>query len=1222
MTKDSKKKFSPTAPNNGISISKDQSLLKRPTLAYFSCAPGGSSLHEKWQMWKGISEAAQEQGANLLYVAGEEFENFSQSILYKLIDTSHIDGIIIWNSFFGPHSDPGKIEEFIERYRPLPVVSIELPLRNCANLLVDNRQGIRILLTHLIEDHGYKKIAFLNRKGDHSSDERQAAFEEAMAEYDLDPTLVGDLGSLLARGLRPGTDFQAIVAHYDEAAGQAITKLKKMGVRVPEEVAVTGVNDGMEARGSMPPLTTLRLPFRAMGDQAVRTLLEQIRGEKLPKDKIFPIAPILRRSCGCVEPIAERAVTGFIQRPARTRDEDLKSQRDVIAVNIAHGMGNAAEVQAMKWSHAIFDIFTTELDRHKKNGAAPVKSNTYLMGLHTVLQEAIDEGVNVSRWHEALTNLRRDTLPFLCDQDLFVAEDLWQQARVLIGQIAVRSEVNHGLRAARREDVLRSIEAQLLIAFDFQELLNILIQGFSRLELDNLYIVLYENASLDLDGTTHMSSDVPEWGNLILAYENEKNQLSNPEGIRFNTREILPQGWLQREQPSSLLMESLHLGDEKIGYVIFRAEPPEDALYCDVFPALGIQLSSAVKGVLLRQKLQEALQQAEEANQLKSRFLSMVSHELRTPLNLIVGLSEMAMRQKSRGKTSTEVLHKYLEQIYVSGQHLDRLIRDVLDLASSQVGQMNLMNQSFDLLRVLKDAAGMGQQLAEQKKLGFKAEIPDQLPKVWGDKTRIRQILLNLLSNAVKFTAHGEIVFLVSQRENDILIAVKDTGLGIAKDEQEIIFDEFHQTNRTMARGYGGIGLGLAITRRLVEMHGGKIWVESAGAVGSGSTFVFTLPYNEQLAPDETLPIESRESTVLILTHEPGGVNELILHLRRSGFEVEESLLDENEDVLESLIASPPGAVVLDLTPATEQGWAIIKRLKENPSTQDIPVLFFSLMAERETGVVLEMDYLTKPIGTEQLVKALHRHGLRSIGKSDNHSILIVDDDPGILDLHARMVKSELPNCHVITAMGGKLGLDLMRKELPDLVLLDLMMPEVDGFAVMRIMQEDSALRNIPVIVLSAQVLTRNDISRLNQGVAAVLSKGMFSTKEILDRVENVLSRSQRLGSEAQRLVYQAIAFIHEQYKEPISRSEVAKHLCVNEQYLSRCFNKVVGIGPMAYLSRYRIQQAKRLLEKGNLSITQVSMEVGLSSQSYFSRIFQQETGISPSAYLKGQRKP
>jgi DNA-binding response OmpR family regulator len=566
------------------------------------------------------------------------------------------------------------------------------------------------------------------------------------------------------------------------------------------------------------------------------------------------------------------------------------------------------------------------------------------------------------------------------------------------------------------------------------------------------------------------------------------------------------------------------------------------------------------------------------------------------------------------------VVEKFLEQIYVSGQHLDRLIRDVLDLASSQAGQMNLICKQLDLVPVLNDAANIGEQLAGQKNLVFRADIPPQLPNVWGDRTRLRQILLNLLSNAVKFTAHGEVVLRAVVEDGNIILSVADTGLGIPKEEQVLIFNEFHQTDRTTARGYGGIGLGLAITRRLVEMHGGRIWATSTGLEGGGSSFHFSIPtLAEELALDEDNG-GKRDGIVQILTKARGGAQKLLQRMIHHGFVVEELALDDHPNFMEMLVATPPGAVVLDLAPAAELGWEIMKRLKETSCTQDIPVLFYSLMTEEDAGAVFEMDYLTKPVGTEQLIQALERYGLKASGEKTGKTILIIDDEQGILELHARMIQSELPQCKVLTAQTGYQGLEIMRNISPDLVLLDLMMPELDGFGVLRLMQEEQMLRGIPVIILSAQVLTEREMSALNQGVAAVLGKGLFTTKETIARIESALARNKRLGSETQRMVHHGMAYIHEHYREQISRADVANHLSVNEQYLSRAFNREQGIGPMAYLSRYRIQQAKRLLEGGAMSITQIALEVGFTSQSYFSRIFQQETGVTPSAYQRGER--
>ncbi len=234
-----------------------------------------------------------------------------------------------------------------------------------------------------------------------------------------------------------------------------------------------------------------------------------------------------------------------------------------------------------------------------------------------------------------MTILRRQILPYLEGDQRSVAENLWQQGRVLIGQTAVRSEINHGWEAAQRSEILRDLETELLVASSMPVLLSILARALPRLQITDLYLVLYEDP------------DKPEeQGRLVLAYQNGQRLEGDMAGKVFPTRSILPESYLSAFEPYSLVIEALHLAEEHIGYLVFKANPPENVSMCDVYQSLRILITSAVKEVRLRQALQEALKQAEEANQLKSQFLSMVSHELRTPLNLIVGLSEMALRHR------------------------------------------------------------------------------------------------------------------------------------------------------------------------------------------------------------------------------------------------------------------------------------------------------------------------------------------------------------------------------------------------------------------------------------------------------------------------------------------------------------------------------------------------------------------------------------------------
>jgi YesN/AraC family two-component response regulator len=294
----------------------------------------------------------------------------------------------------------------------------------------------------------------------------------------------------------------------------------------------------------------------------------------------------------------------------------------------------------------------------------------------------------------------------------------------------------------------------------------------------------------------------------------------------------------------------------------------------------------------------------------------------------------------------------------------------------------------------------------------------------------------------------------------------------------------------------------------------------------------------------------------------------------------------------------------------------LIQNFKQNPETRDIPVIFYSLSGERSRGAMLELDYLVKPVGSQELAQALERLGLKD--PCNLRSILIVDDDPKVLELHARMLES-LVECRILKALNGKAALEIIQEEDLSLILLDLMMPEVDGFEVLRVMHEQESTRNIPVIVLSAQILTEHDMLRLQEGVAAVLGKGLFSKEEVISQVEAALTHNKRMGSQASRSVRQAMAYIHEHYPESITRRQLAEHVALTERYLTYCFRQELGITPMAYLTRYRVKRAKFLLEQGHQNITEVALAVGFSESSYFNRVFRQEVGVSPGAYQRGK---
>jgi len=341
-------------------------------------------------------------------------------------------------------------------------------------------------------------------------------------------------------------------------------------------------------------------------------------------------------------------------------------------------------------------------------------------------------------------------------------------------------------------------------------------------------------------------------------------------------------------------------------------------------------------------------------------------------------------------------------------------------------------------------------------------------------------------------------------------------------------------------------------------------------------------------------------------------------HLAHKGIDIVMRAVDTDTDWRALLCGGSPDAVILDQAVTSVHGWNILKTLKEYPHTSDVPVLCYTLSEDGDKGALLPLDLMMKPLGKTQLAEMLLGQGLLDTQGEmpEARKILVVDDDPNILAMHTRMVQAQSPHYHVLQAHNGREALNILRQEQPDLVLLDLMMPELDGFGVLEAMRDDPATQRIPVVILTAQVLTEDDMARLNRGMISILSKGLFSTEETLQHIETMLAHRRKTVLEVQRLVHKAMALIHTRYMDTLTRGEIAAHVGLSERHLTRCFQQEVGVTPMTYLNRYRIQQAKALLDAGDMGITEVAMAVGFSSGGYFTRVFRQEIGVSPREYL------
>jgi adenylate cyclase len=511
--------------------------------------------------------------------------------------------------------------------------------------------------------------------------------------------------------------------------------------------------------------------------------------------------------------------------------------------------------------------------------------------------------------------------------------------------------------------------------------------------------------------------------------------------------------------------------------------------------------------------LKAARDQAEAMSRTKSSFLANMSHELRTPLNAIIGLTEMMATNTRR--FGTEKAAEPLRRVLRAGKHLLDLINQILDLSKIEAGKLDLNLEKVKVPPLIDEVVGTARQLAEQNKNRLVVEcLPDIAPIVT-DPLRLRQILLNLLSNACKFTKNGEVALRVKAISTDdqewLDFAVADTGIGMTSEQVDKLFEEFVQGDHTTSRKYGGTGLGLAITRKLCRMMGGDVLVSSE--IGKGSTFVARLPADHAaagataesaIAPEESAP---DGDCILVIDDDPTARELIADHLRNGGFSV--VIANGGRDGLKRAEELQPIAITLDVLMPDIDGWTVLSALRGNPKLADIPVIMATVTDDQHKGMTLgAAGYLTKPIDRDRLIALLQPY---RTGKRPTR-VLLVEDDP----TQRERIRSwlETQEWQISEAENGRVALDRLAHDVPDIVLLDLMMPEMDGFQFITTLQEHPEWRAIPVIVITSLDLTAADRANLNLGVKAILLKDKFDPAQLVATVRRYVERAHRSQKE------------------------------------------------------------------------------------------------------------
>jgi signal transduction histidine kinase/DNA-binding response OmpR family regulator/HAMP domain-containing protein len=717
--------------------------------------------------------------------------------------------------------------------------------------------------------------------------------------------------------------------------------------------------------------------------------------------------------------------------------------------------------------------------------------------------------------------MRRAPRPFT-DQQIELVTTFADQGVIAIENVRLFDEVQARTRELSQSvgelRALGEVTQAVNSTLDLETVLATIVAKATQLsntEAGAIYVFDDASREFRLRATYGMSEE------LIAAVRNMHAEISEAVGLLAETHEPsqhsdlrdLPSNpvndTIQRAGYRARLLVPLIRSGEVIGALVVRRKAPGDfpSTVVELLKTFAAQSVLAIQNARLFHEIGEKGRQLEEASQHKSQFLANMSHELRTPLNAIIGVTEML--REDAGDLNREDEIEPLDRVLSAGRHLLGLINDILDLSKIEAGKMEIHIEEFRIAPLIDDAVKTIETLAAKNNNRLMVDCKPEIGVMQADQTRVRQALLNLLSNANKFTERGTVTVRAQRHQEAgrdwITMAVSDTGIGMTPEQVGKLFREFSQADSSTTRKYGGTGLGLAISRRFCQLMDGDITVESE--LGRGSTFTIRLPASaageapvavKQASSAPSVKAGPINAPLILIIDDDATVREVIgRFLEREGFSVAKA--DGGKEGLRLARELCPAAVTLDIMMPDLDGWTVLAAIKGDPDLVDLPVVLMTIVDEKNRGYALgATDYLVKPVDRQKLIDVLHAVCGRARGR-----LLMVDDDE--LGRQRMRTALEQQGWTVTEASDGLAALKRLSEAQPDVIILDLMMPEMDGFEFLEEMRRKADWRGIPVLVVTAKDLTDADRIRLNGGVERIIQK--TNRDDMLREVRSVLAK-------------------------------------------------------------------------------------------------------------------
>ncbi|MEE1802085.1 substrate-binding domain-containing protein [Streptomyces sp. JV176] len=1171
-------------------------------------------------LWSGALAAAERDDVNLICFPGGPLRHgdVPRSALYELVGPARLDGVVCWSSTLGLPASGERAERLMRQLAHLPVVSLNQPLSGQEDTLtVDSYAGMREAVGHLVVHHGRRRLACIRGPlANPVSQERYRAYAAALGRHQVPheralSCAAVDFGAgagasamrvlIEARGMAPGTDFDAVVACSDVLAADALRFLRARGVRVPEDVAVVGFNDSPEARLSDPPLTSVALPFAELGALAVDTLVARLRGTRPPARTAVPGTLVVRRSCGCHSPLVSPG-----------RGDGTAASGTTADGTTAHGTAHAAPVpvrrpteaelfaplpRAAQGLAAAFHADTLRASTRRagvpRAGAVPQRREGDPVGVFLPLLERlvgahVRTAEDVAAWDGALARIRGPVIATLPAPRRARGELLLGRARLMVAEQAHRLLEYERWAQGQQSQRLRELGTDLTTVVDVEALTDVLERHTAAAGMPRCRLVLHDEtwrrAERPVRGLARVlltRGERPTRGEPFV-----RGRGAPPADAAFPASLLLPDQLLPGAGRFTLVLEPLHIGDDHLGFAVFDAGTAREAGRAgSLYRALGDQISAALKGIRLFDEVRRARDAAEQASRFKTRLLDQVTDELRTPV-------ETMLRHTGADPRAA------LDLVRGDAVHLLRLIDNLLDLSRSEADDLHLTRRLRDPAPLLVRAFGSFLALRAPDGGGaasgagrggpgdagrWTVAVPGRLPAIPVDGDRLGQIVTHLLSAAHSHAGESGRVALAARPGP---AAVRITVTVTWTDRKATEGADSRSGEARSPAGLRAAEIGLATAGRLAMLHGGSLVTEHTG---HRLRLALELPLPTPAGRPPPATAEPGGTLLVVAPRAPGA--ELLGLAGRHGLRLRPLTADDDIDALVEAVA--PVAVAWDTAAAGPGAWPSAQHLHDHPRLRHTP--FLLLGAEGQD--------------LSRTLRALRPAGLRQ-------PVIAVAASERSRKECGRLVAAALPDHPLRIAPDGTTALGLVAEEPPALLLLERTLPDMHALDVVDHLHHGGEGAPCPVVVLSDQGFTPADARRAGPHRALLLLDHAVLGA---DGAAALLARTVRehppCPARSRTPVDAALVFLYEHYRHRISRWQIAEAAGVSADHLGRLFHQQYGVTVWEYLTRLRIQRAGIRLRHSGDSINSVARSVGFRDRAYFSRVFRRVTGEAPHAF-------